>query len=168
VFKYLSLLRESQFEAFHQRELATLATTKFRFKEKGRPDSYATWVAEHMTRPVPLELVLSAQALVWDWDGDNQPGSGGEAKVREYLDTFRVENARVTLMAKGAEHIQLAPNAVWKKEPWYGTEYYVEKFDDAFIQQVRTTPLHLLPSAYVTGGIGARLQRHQGVVFARS
>ncbi|KAJ7172120.1 Metalloenzyme, LuxS/M16 peptidase-like protein [Mycena filopes] len=137
VFKYLSLLRESQFEAFHQRELVTLAATKFRFKEKGRPDSYATWAAEHMTRPVPLELVLSAQALVWDWDGDSQPGGGGEAKVREYLDQFRAENARVTLMAKGAEHVQLAPNAVWKKEPWYGTEYYVEKFDDAFIQQAQ-------------------------------
>ncbi|KAF8205797.1 Metalloenzyme, LuxS/M16 peptidase-like protein [Mycena galopus ATCC 62051] len=138
VFKYLTLLRESQFEGFHQHEIVTLAQTKFRFKEKSRPDSYATWVAEHMTRPVPLELILSAQALVWDWDGDDQPGGGGEAKVREYLDTFRVENARVTLMAKGAEHTKLAPNAIWKTEPWYGTEYYVEKFDDAFIQQAQS------------------------------
>ncbi|KAJ6490605.1 Metalloenzyme, LuxS/M16 peptidase-like protein [Mycena vitilis] len=138
VFKYLTLLRESQFQAFHQRELATLSTTKFRFKEKGRPDSYATWVAEHMTRPVPLDLLLSANALVWDWDGDDKPGGGGEAKVRAYLDDFRVENARVTLMAKGAEHVKLAPNAVWKQEPWYGTEYYVEKFDDAFVQQARS------------------------------
>ncbi|KAJ7256509.1 Metalloenzyme, LuxS/M16 peptidase-like protein [Mycena haematopus] len=137
VFKYLELLRESQFEGFHQHEMVTLAQTKFRFKEKSRPDSYATWVAEHMTRPVPLELVLSAPALMWDWDGDDQPGGGGEAKVRAYLDTFRVENARVTLMAKGEEHAKLAPNAVWKKEPWYGTEYYVEKFDDAFIQRAQ-------------------------------
>ncbi|KAJ6525427.1 Metalloenzyme, LuxS/M16 peptidase-like protein [Mycena vulgaris] len=135
VFKFLTLLRESQFEAFHQRELVTLSTTKFRFKEKGRPDTYATWVAEHLSRPVPLELVLSAQALTWDWDSDAQPGGGGEAKVRAYLDAFRAENARTTLMAKGAEHIKLAPNAVWKKEPWYGTEYYVEKFDDAFLRQ---------------------------------
>ncbi|KAJ7481222.1 Metalloenzyme, LuxS/M16 peptidase-like protein [Mycena galericulata] len=137
IFKFLALLRDSQFEAFHQRELVTLSATKFRFKEKGRPDSYATWAAEHMTRPVPLELVLSAQALTWDWDGDDQPGGGGEAKVREYLDSFRVENARVTLMAKGAEHTNLAPNAVWKKEPWYGTDYYVEKFDETFIQQAQ-------------------------------
>ncbi|KAJ7112437.1 Metalloenzyme, LuxS/M16 peptidase-like protein [Mycena crocata] len=137
VFKFLTLLRASQFEAFHQRELVTLSATKFRFKEKGRPDSYATWAAEHMTRPVPLELVLSAQALTWDWDGDNQPGGGGEAKVREYLDAFRVENARVTLMAKGEEHKQLTPNAEWKEEPWYGTKYYVEKFDTAFIEQAQ-------------------------------
>ncbi|KAJ7709455.1 Metalloenzyme, LuxS/M16 peptidase-like protein [Mycena rosella] len=137
IFKFLTLLRESEFEAFHQRELVTLSATKFRFKEKGRPDSYATWVAEHLARPVPLELVLSAQALTWDWDGDEQPGGGGEAKVRAYLDAFRVENARVTLMAKGAEHAKLAPNAVWKKEPWYGTEYYVEEFDDAFVRQAQ-------------------------------
>jgi insulysin len=119
--------------------MVTLARTKFRFKEKSRPDSYATWVAEHMTRPVPQELVLSAHALMWDWDGDDQPGGGGEAKVRAYLDTFRVENARVTLMATGLEQTKLAPNALWQKEPWYGTDYYVEKFDDAFIQRVRTS-----------------------------
>ncbi|KAJ7723946.1 Metalloenzyme, LuxS/M16 peptidase-like protein, partial [Mycena maculata] len=137
IFKFLALLRDSQFEAFHQRELVTLSATKFRFKEKGRPDSYATWAAEHMTRPVPLELVLSAQALIWDWDGDDQPGGGGEAKVRAYLDSFRPENARVMLMAKGVEHTKLAPNAVWEKEPWYGTEYYVEKFNEAFIRQAQ-------------------------------
>ncbi|KAJ7311450.1 Metalloenzyme, LuxS/M16 peptidase-like protein, partial [Mycena albidolilacea] len=137
IFKYLALLRESQFEGFHQHEMVTLARTKFRFKEKSRPDSYATWVAEHMTRPVPQELVLSAHALMWDWDGDDQPGGGGEAKVRAYLDTFRVENARVTLMATGLEQTKLAPNALWQKEPWYGTEYYVEKFDDAFIQRAQ-------------------------------
>jgi insulysin len=142
VFKFLALLRDSQFEGFHQRELATLSATKFRFKEKGRPDTYATWTAEHMSRPVPLELVLSAQALTWDWDGDEQPGGGGLAKVCAYLDTFRAENARITLMAKGDEHIKLAPNAVWNKEPWYGTEYCVEKFDDTFIQQVRPTPFY--------------------------
>ncbi|KAF8188195.1 hypothetical protein K438DRAFT_1834028 [Mycena galopus ATCC 62051] len=38
-------------------------------------------------------------------------------------------------MVKCAEHTKLALNAIWKTEPWYGTEYYVEKFDDAFIQQ---------------------------------
>ncbi|KAJ7286255.1 Metalloenzyme, LuxS/M16 peptidase-like protein [Mycena rebaudengoi] len=137
VFKFLSLLRASEFAAFHQHELVTLSATKFRFKEKGRPDSYATWAAEHMTRPVPLELVLSAQALTWEWDGDDLPGGGGEKKVREYLDSFRVENARVTLMAKGEELKQLAPNAVWEAEPWYGTEYFVEKFDQEFVKQAQ-------------------------------
>ncbi|KAJ7217183.1 Metalloenzyme, LuxS/M16 peptidase-like protein [Mycena pura] len=137
VFKYLSLLRECQFEPFHQREQVTLATTKFRFKEKSSPKSYATRVAENMSHPVPLELMLSAQSLVWDWDSDAQAGVGGEAKVRAYLDDFRAENARITLTAKGAEHIKLAPNAVWKKERWYGTEYYVDKFDDTFIRQAQ-------------------------------
>ncbi|KAJ7217182.1 Metalloenzyme, LuxS/M16 peptidase-like protein [Mycena pura] len=137
VFKYLSLLRESQFEPFHQREQVTLATTKFRFREKISPINYVKWVSETMSHPVPLELMLSAQSLVWDWDSDAQAGVGGEAKVRAYLDDFRAENARITLTAKGAEHIKLAPNAVWKKERWYGTEYYVDKFDDTFIRQAQ-------------------------------
>ncbi|KAJ7137711.1 insulin-degrading enzyme [Mycena epipterygia] len=137
IFKFITLLRESQLEAFHQHEQVTLSATKFRFKEKGRPDSYATWMAEHLTYPAPLELLLTAPALTWDWDGDEQPGGGGETKMRAYLDTFRAENARVTLMAKGAEHTKLAPNATWQKELWYGTEYYVAKFDDTFVQQAQ-------------------------------
>ncbi|KAJ7074118.1 Metalloenzyme, LuxS/M16 peptidase-like protein [Mycena amicta] len=137
VFKYLSLLRESNFEPFHQKEQVLLSETRFRFKEKGRPDSYATWVSESMTRPVPPELTLSSSALVWDWAADGISDGFGESKVRQYLDEFRPENARITLMAKGEEHLKLAPNAVWQKEPWYGTEYYVEKLDPALVQQAQ-------------------------------
>ncbi|CAK5265298.1 unnamed protein product [Mycena citricolor] len=133
IFKYLSLLRASQFDAFHQSEQVTLARTRFRFKEKGSPENYATWVAESMTRPVPTELILSSSSLLWDWDGDSLPGGGGESKVREYLELCRPENARITLMANTKDQLSLFPNAVWQKEPWYGTEYHVEKFGASYL-----------------------------------
>ncbi|KAF7295456.1 Insulin-degrading enzyme [Mycena indigotica] len=133
VFKYLSLLRNSTLEPFHQKEQVQLSEIKFRFKEKSRPDSYATWVAESMTRPVPPELTLSSSSLVWDWGEDGF----GESKVREYLAELKPENVRITLMAKADEHLKLAPNAVWEKEPWYGTEYFVNKLDSEFLQKAQ-------------------------------
>lgn len=130
------MLRESKLDSFyeHQRELVALAATRFRFSEKRRPEDYATWVAEHMAWPVPRDLLISAPQLVWDW-GDG--GDGGAQKVKEYLDSFRIEECRVMLMAKGSELTKVNPHLEWKKEPWYGTEYAVEKFDHDFTNQVR-------------------------------
>jgi insulysin len=131
-FQYLALLRSSKFDAFHQQELAKLSEIRYRFAEKRRPDDYASTLSENMAWPIPRDLLLSAPQLTWDWDSEE-----GEAKVREYLNSFRLTGARVVLMATGEEHAKLSPDATWEKEPWYGTEYNVERFDEKFIEQVR-------------------------------
>lgn len=138
VFKYLTMLRESKPDSFyeHQHELVTLAATRFRFSEKRRPEDYATWVAEHMAWPVPRELLISAPQLVWDWDEGN---NGGAQKVKEYLDKFKIGESSVMLMAKGSELKKVNPYLEWKKEPWYGTDYAVERFDEEFSNQVRAS-----------------------------
>jgi insulysin len=141
VFKYLSLLRASQFEAFHQRELAALSSTRFRFSEKKRPEDYASWVTEQMAWPVPKELLLAAPQIMWDWDSHDKKGFDGEKKVREYLEGFRVDNGRVLLMANEEEHAKIASGAKWEKEPWYGTLYRVEKLDEEFVKQVNCAEL---------------------------
>lgn len=130
ITKYLSLLRSSTFDAFHQKELVDLATIRFRFQEKRRPDDYATRIAEHMARPYPKELLLSASQLVWEWDQ-----STGDEKIREYLDSFRLQNGRAVLMAKKEDLERLDPNSAWESEPVYGTEYRVERLDEAFIKK---------------------------------
>ncbi|KAF7323964.1 Insulin-degrading enzyme [Mycena kentingensis (nom. inval.)] len=134
VFKYLSLLRSSEFELFHHEEMVTLSEIEFRFEEeKSRTEKYAMSVAEMMPRPVPRELVLCASALTWPWEDDV-----GKTKVREYLDVFlRPQNSRVFLRAKGDELVELFPDAVWEQEPWYGTKHYVEKFEPAFLEQAQ-------------------------------
>lgn len=130
-FKYLALLRSSDFPAYHQNELATLSATRFRFQDKRKPDDYAKWISSTMTWPVPQEFLLSAPVLTWDWEDGN-----GVRKVREYLESFRITNARVVLMAKADEHAKLDSGTPWSNEPWYGTEYRVEHFDKEFIEQV--------------------------------
>jgi insulysin len=131
MFKYLSLLRASAFPAWYQKELATMSATQFRFQEKKRPDQYAVWAAEVMTWPVPPELTIAGPQLIWDWDGE---GEGGR-EMREMLEGLRIGKGRVVLMGRGEELEKLPGGGEWSKEPWYGTEYRVEKFDDAFIAE---------------------------------
>jgi insulysin len=130
-FKYLALLRSSDFSAYHQRELAILSSTRFRFQEKKRPDDYAKWISNTMNWPVPKEYLLSAPVLTWDWDHVS-----GQSKIKEYLESFRITEARVVLMAQADEHAKLDATTRWNKEPWYGTEYRVQYFDKEFIDQV--------------------------------
>ncbi|KAG6854734.1 hypothetical protein C0991_002448 [Blastosporella zonata] len=130
-FQYLALLRASKFDAFHQSEIAKVSDIRFRFKEKRRPDNYATAIAEYMSWPVPKELVLKAPEVTWNWDSDL-----GETDVLNVLKTLRVTEGRVVLMATAAEHSKTTPtDALWETEPWYGTSYRVERFDEEFIEK---------------------------------
>lgn len=145
--KYFALLRESTFAPFHQKELVTLAKTRFRFQEKRRPDDYATRIAERMARGYPRDLLLSAPLLVWDWDDYKHEG-GGEEKIREYLESFRLEKGRVILMAQKGDLESVGFRDHWETEPWYGTEYRVERFDEDFVKQangVNDIPQLFLP-----------------------
>ena len=85
-----------------------------------------------MAWPLPRELILSAPQLTWDWDHES-----GKAKVKEYLERFRITEGRVVLMAKAEELVKLRSDAAWSKEPWYGTQYRVERFEDQFVELVR-------------------------------
>ena len=136
VHKYLALLRSTKFSRFHHEELVNLSAIQFRFAEKTRPQTYATWITERMAWPLPVELLLAGPNLIWDWDADAER-EVGEAKIAEYLQQFRVHESRVVLMAKKDEHLKINRNITWEKEPWYGTEYAVQRFDDDFIREVR-------------------------------
>jgi insulysin len=136
VFKYLSLLRSSEFPAWYQREMSLISQTRFRFKEKSKPESYAVWVASHMEWPVPRDLVLSAPQLVWEWDESDSDGAGLK-EVRRVLSTLTIDKGRAVLMAKAEEHKRIGSgDAVWEKEPIYGTHYKVDKLDEDFVEQV--------------------------------
>lgn len=136
IFKYLALLRASSFPPWYQREMSTIKETRFRFSEKRRPDDYAVWVSEHMAWPVPRDLILSAPQLVQEWD-ERDVENDGEKGMRKILNSLRVERARAVLMAQADQHARVgAKGVVWEKEPWYGTPFRVERFDEQFIEQV--------------------------------
>jgi insulysin len=109
-----------------------LSMLQFRFSEKQRPDSYATWITERMGWPVPRDSVISAAKLMEPWGDDPLP----RRKVKKYLESFRIDQGRAVLMAKAEEHANLTPGAVWSKEQWYNTDYRVERFDEEFIKLV--------------------------------
>jgi insulysin len=132
VFKYLSLLRSSDLPPWHQKERATISGTRFRFQEKRRPDDYVSMIAQTMAWPVPPELMIAGPQRVWEWDDNSE----GEKQVREVLDTLRITQGRAVLMGPGDAHDKLAKGE-WLKEPWYGTEYRVVRFDEEFVKEVR-------------------------------
>ena len=136
VFKFISLLRSSELPPWYQRELALISQTRFRFKEKNKPETYAVWISSHMEWPVPPQLLFSGPQLVWEWDERDGSG-GGLRQVRRILDTLTIDKGRAVLMASADEHKKIsAGDTVWQKEPIYGTQYKVEKLDEEFIKRV--------------------------------
>ena len=133
VFKYLSLLRSTDFPDWYQREISMMYQTRFRFKEKIKPESFAIWLSSHMEWPVPRELVLKAPQLVWEWDTAHIETGLGE--VKKTLDSLTVDKGRTVLMARAEEHKKISVgDARWAKEPVYGTVFKVDKLDEEFIK----------------------------------
>lgn len=105
--------------------MKALADLRFRFAEKRRPDNYAVWISEAMKNPVPRSLVLSGPKLLWSWD---------EQLVRDNLNSLTVEKSRAVVMAK--DHSVIGKTGPWSNEPWYKTEYSVDKLDGDFYTSV--------------------------------
>lgn len=127
-FKYLSLLRSSNLEAWRQDEISLLSRTRFHFQEKSHAEKYATWLAEHLSWPLPREKILSGpvESQPWSEDGSDK------AVVLRTLNSFRIDKCRALLMARKEEFTKLPGGlheSEWKTEPIYGTSYRVEKWD---------------------------------------
>ncbi|KAE9395045.1 insulin-degrading enzyme [Gymnopus androsaceus JB14] len=136
-YRSVILTTFNNFKDYLQRECAILSDLCFRFLEKQKPDHYVTAIAEAMTKPYPPELLLAAATVTAPW-GDEYPGAStaGREKVYEYLEQFKLENGRIMLIAK-REDLQevLGKQDTWEVEPWYGTLYRVERFDEEFLGQ---------------------------------
>ncbi|KAI0062244.1 hypothetical protein BV25DRAFT_1804109 [Artomyces pyxidatus] len=130
-FKYLSLLRSTELPDWYQKEISAISNIRFRFSEKRRPEDYAISLTDYLLWPMPRELILKAPAVTSEWD------TQGEARAlyNRTLDSYRVKNARSILMARKSEHDKVAGPQTWETEPWYGTPYRVERFDDDFLTE---------------------------------
>jgi insulysin len=136
-FKYMSMLRPSDLSPSHQKEISSLSNIRFRFSEKRRPDDYAVWVTDKLSWPVPRELVIKVPQVVSEWDTEGT----AQGVASRTLETLSVRNSRTVLMAKKEEFQKLLGTQEWETEPWYGTQYRVERLDDAFVQEVRRSLL---------------------------
>jgi len=117
----------------HQQEVSTLSNIRFRFSEKQRPDDYAVWMTDKLSWPVPRELVIKAPQVVSEWD----PDGVAQAVALRTLEGLSIQNSRTMLMAKKEEFERKHGALEWQTEPWYGTQYRVERLDNAFIREVR-------------------------------
>ncbi|KAJ7580280.1 Metalloenzyme, LuxS/M16 peptidase-like protein [Mycena floridula] len=135
-FKYIAMLRESLFPAYLHQEEVVMSGVRFQFKEKGDPESLVSTLSARMIEPFPRDRILSGPALTWPWS-EYQDKEAGERKLRDYLETFRLENCRVLLAAKADNLTKLysGRQLKWESEPWYGTQYFVERLDDDFIRE---------------------------------
>ena len=91
---------------------------------------------------MPPDLLLAAPELIWSWENEEDRRRGDE-KAAEYLESFRVGNSRVFLIARKEELVKLQADSKWEKEPWYGTEYAVQRWDGDFLKEVRVVRQHL-------------------------
>lgn len=130
-FKYISMLRSTDLSPTHQTEVSSLSDIRFRFAEKRRPDNYAVWMVDKLSWPVPRELIVKAPQVVSEWD----PDGTAQAVAFQTLKGLSVKNARIILMAKPGDFQRLLGTQEWQSEPWYGTQYRVERLDEAFMQE---------------------------------
>ncbi len=149
-FKYISMLRSTDLSPTLQSEVSSLSEIRFRFSEKRRPDNYAIWVTDKLSWPVPRELVIKAPQVVSEWD----PYGTARAVAFQTLKGLSVKDGRIVLMAKQGEFQRVFGTQQWQTEPWYETQYQVERLDEAFVREVRHSPLRseTVESHFLAGG----------------
>lgn len=133
VFKYIHLLRNSNFEQWTHDEVAQLNELMFRFKEKIDPADYASSTATQMQMPYPRESILSGAWLTRDFDRD---------LIKNTLEHLTPQNCRVIVTAKTLPD----GSTNWEgKEKWYGTEYSIKPLPSQLLTQAPTEfeDLHL-------------------------
>lgn len=138
IFDYLSLLRTATLEPYHFSEISAMSKVSFRFREKSQPHTFASTVSLNLAEPRPPHWILSGK-IVREWD---------ESQVREVLRSLVPESSRVMVLAKehDPEVVKPSGDLKWETEKWYGTKYYVRKFNEGFLEKVclffRTTSSH--------------------------
>ena len=162
LYKYLSLLRSSELAPWNQQEISDLSALSFRFAEKRAPDHYAISITDYMTYPVPRNLLISGPRVIQPWDLTD-PENGGEKEMRELLNLCTVERSRALYMGPQVEFDRVKGAIDWQTEKWYGTQYYVEKFSEDFLTEVRS----LLGSVSVASLL-INATRHQDQTMSRN
>lgn len=131
VFQYLERMKQEATLERYFHEFRKIAAVEFRFKEKEQPSNYVSRLAMSM-QDVPIQHVLVAPWLYQSY----RP-----ALTEELLQYLTPENMQVVLAAEGG--------AVDQTDPWYGTQYGVQKIPSGQLVRwgaVRPQPDLSLPS----------------------
>ncbi|ORZ23957.1 Metalloenzyme, LuxS/M16 peptidase-like protein [Absidia repens] len=125
IFKYIDLLKKQGVQESIFREVQSLASLAFRFKEKYPPSQYTSRLTGLMQHNYPPQYILSGPSLIRDYDPH---------LIQENLNWLGPDNFRIMLAS------QTPPNGVsfTKREKWYDTEYEVIDFNSSLIDTLKT------------------------------
>ncbi|KAJ8464650.1 hypothetical protein OPV22_027202 [Ensete ventricosum] len=119
LFRYISLLQNSGVNKWIFDELVAISETKFHYQDKFSPSHYVVNIASNM-QIFPPEDWLVASSL---------PSKFVPSTIQKILDELTPENIRIFWESKTfEEHTDSV-------EPWYGTQYSVEKVTSSTIKQ---------------------------------
>ncbi|ORZ07985.1 Metalloenzyme, LuxS/M16 peptidase-like protein [Lobosporangium transversale] len=143
VFQYIDMLRREGIRPYIWDEIASLAATSFRFKEKSPAAGYSSRLAGIMQRGYAPEWVLSGSYLI--------RGSDPKA-IMDCIDALKIDSWKSHLVT---QDVSVVPGGVFDQvEKWYGTEYHVEDVSPALLEKLQNlepnSDLHLpMPNDFI-------------------
>eukprot|EP00268_Persea_americana_P025610 TRINITY_DN2493_c0_g1_i5.p1 TRINITY_DN2493_c0_g1~~TRINITY_DN2493_c0_g1_i5.p1 ORF type:complete len:759 (-),score=117.92 TRINITY_DN2493_c0_g1_i5:400-2676(-) len=145
LFKYIFLLQKGGVNKWIFDELLAICEIGFHYRDKIRPRNYVVNIASNM-QLYPPEDWLVASSL---------PSKFVPDTIQKVLDELTPDRVRIFWVSKKFE------GSMGMVEPWYGTEYSVEKITGAMIQQwVEAAPdvnLHLpSPNVFIPNDLALK------------
>ncbi|RUS32698.1 Metalloenzyme, LuxS/M16 peptidase-like protein [Jimgerdemannia flammicorona] len=136
IFQYITMLKQVGPQESIFREVQSLASLAFRFKEKYLPSQYTSRLAGLMQQSYPSQYVLSGPSLIREYDPQ---------LIEQGLSWLREDAFRITVTS------QILPGGVQttQTEKWYGTEYEVLEVDDRLKKALRKLEPH--PALHLPG-----------------
>ena len=126
VFQFIHLLKKTGPVRWFFEELKYLSKWQFEQQDRERPQNHASHLAGSLHLYSPKEVV-AADFIFYEWRPDLVE------RIYAYLSP---DNVRVTILTKNAKYFAT------HVEPHYGTEYHVEKIDNAVLTQWRQCGLN--------------------------
>lgn len=123
-FAYFDLLRATPPQEWAFKEISSLSSTAFRFKEKSPATSTAMGLSLQMSRPYPRAQLLSGPYLTTEWNS---------AMIEYTINFLKVEKCRIMISAQE----ELGGRNYERKEEWYGTEYTIEPLSEKLLKGIK-------------------------------
>ena len=122
IFQYIGMIKENPPLEWMHEEIKNMSEVDFRFQQKSPASRFTSRVSSVMQKPLPREWLLSGLQKVRKFD---------PKAIVEAMQYLREDNFRLMIVS------QDYPGSWGQKEPWYGTDYKVEKISTDVQSEIR-------------------------------
>ncbi|KAF9206076.1 Insulinase (Peptidase M16) [Haplosporangium sp. Z 27] len=131
IFQYIQMLRQEGVRPYIWEEIASLAATTFRFKEKSPASGYTSRLAGVMQRGYAPEWILSGSYLI---------RGPAENAIMDCVNALQVNAWKSHLVTQDTS---IVPGGTFtQKEKYYGTEYHVENVSSSLLERLNNLKLN--------------------------